>query len=154
MELKVHTRSTDRRLFIENAVRFYAAELNISKLKFKLDVRTVTGLVQEVGARGVAQSDVLEPNKKELTVFLDSRLSTDKLISTLAHEMVHIKQMVRGQYWSFTDDYGDVTHFWRGKPVKSGYFKQPWELEAWAKERLLSVKLESIIYDFDSPLMG
>lgn len=147
MKLTVHTRSAGRKAFLENAAKFFANELNISKLNFDLNVYSIRGL-KEKGSRGVATIVSAKRGHKELAVYLDSRLDTDKLISTFAHEMVHIKQMARGQYWSFVDDYGHPQRYWMGKEVDENYFDQPWEIEAWTKERLLSVKLERIIYDF------
>ena len=147
MKLTVHTRSAGRKAFIENATKFYAKELNINMLNFDLNVYSIRGL-KEKGSHGVAQIVESKRGHKELAIFLDSRLGMDKLVSTLAHEMVHIKQMARGQYWSFVDDYGHPTRYWMGKEVDENYFDQPWEIEAWTKERLLSVKLERIMYDF------
>ena len=40
---------------------------------------------------------------------LDSRLDTDKLIQTLAHEMVHVKQIAKGQL-----SYEGKKIFWKG----------------------------------------
>lgn len=147
MKLEIYTRSAGRKAFLENATKFYAKELNINKLNFDLTIYSIRGL-KEKGSAGVAQIVDAKRGHKDLAIFLDSRLGIDKLVSTLAHEMVHIKQMARGQYWSFVDDYGHPTRYWMGKEVNENYFDQPWEIEAWTKERLLSVKLERIMYDF------
>lgn len=147
MNLEIHSRSAGRKALITKAAMFFAKELNVHKLNFKLNIYSIRGL-KEKGTRGVAQIVTMTRGKKELAVYLDSRLGVDLMISTLAHEMVHIKQMARGQYWSFVDDYGHPTRFWMGKEVDEHYFDQPWEIEAWSKERLLTVKFERIIYEF------
>jgi hypothetical protein len=58
----------------------------------------------------------------------------EKLGATLAHEMVHVKQFVKGQ----VKTYNGAT-FWRGRRVKDtvDYLDRPWEREAFMKQELL-----------------
>ena len=147
MNIEIHTRSEQRKAFVMAAATFFAKELNIHKLNFTLDIFPMKGL-RERGTRGLAHMEYGGRGTKKMEIHIDSRLPENLLISTLAHEMVHIKQMLRGQYWAFTDDYGTPVRFWLGKQVDAKYIDQPWEIEAWTKERLLSVKYESIIYEF------
>ena len=65
----------------------------------------------------------IQPNKK-----------LDYLGATLAHEMVHVKQIAKGQLKSL-----GKSHYWNGKKFsyKSKYLYQPWEVEAFSKQELL-----------------
>ena len=74
---------------------------------------------------------------------LDSRLNTYDLVETIAHEMVHIKQKVLGQL-----RYEGRSTYWLGKKVicsKINYYDQPWEQEAWSKQKLLAVQIFKIL---------
>ena len=53
---------------------------------------------------------------------------------TLAHEMVHVKQLARGVLKT-----KNGTKYWRGKRYSKNtkYLNTPWELEAFAKQEIL-----------------
>lgn len=66
-------------------------------------------------------ADGFAKNPREFEIELDSRLKQRDLLTTLAHEMVHVKQFVRGEIpYVFPDD---------GK-----YYDWPWEIEAFGRE--------------------
>lgn len=71
---------------------------------------------------------------KHIMVDIDSRLILDDMISTLAHEMIHVKQFAKGQLREGKVIRGVQTWVWCGKPVKKKYHTQPWEIEAYSKE--------------------
>jgi hypothetical protein len=60
--------------------------------------------------------------------------SREKMGLTLAHEMVHVKQIAKGVLKSYNG-----VSYWRGKRVgkKVKYLYQPWEVEAFSKQELL-----------------
>jgi hypothetical protein len=62
-------------------------------------------------------------------------------MSTLAHEMVHVKQFAK-------DELDMALCYWKGKDHSStGYWKQPWEVEA----RKLQIKLmNSFMKEYES----
>jgi hypothetical protein len=111
-----------------------------------LYVYTVKGLIKNNDARGMCQLDDPINGRKQIVVFIDSSLKFDSLIQVLAHEMIHVKQMVKGHYWFFVDEYDTDTHFWRGEQIKADYWDRPWEKEAWRKEKLLAIKFEKLFY--------
>jgi len=55
-------------------------------------------------------------------------------MSTLAHELVHVKQFARGE----------LTHnlqYWKGKDCSdTDYWKQPWEIEARRLQKKLMIE--------------
>lgn len=141
MEIKVHTRSPDRRALIEAASSFYAQELGLERSRYSLDIISKTGLARDENSRGTCTK--LGP--KCLVMFLDSRLNMDALIQTLAHEMIHVKQLARGQLRMTVSRAGNVVHYWNGRRVRAGYYDQPWEQEAFSRERLLANKIYSMM---------
>jgi hypothetical protein len=73
---------------------------------------------------------------------LDSGIGVERLITTLAHEMVHVKQYAKGQIKSSKSC---KTNYWMGKNIRKEYFEQPWEIEAYSKERVLANKIFHMI---------
>ncbi len=57
------------------------------------------------------------------------------MLLTLAHELVHVKQIVSGKL----KDVGDGSKRWNGKVYHrdTPYLEQPWELQAYAKQELV-----------------
>lgn len=58
-----------------------------------------------------------------------------ELAITLAHEMVHVKQMAKGQLKNGARG----TQIWMGKkyPAKTTYLDRPWEVEAFSRQELI-----------------
>ena len=56
------------------------------------------------------------------------------MLLTLAHEMVHAKQYVRGQYRGEWARNGRMKKLWLGKPYSVEYMKRPWEIEAFGRQ--------------------
>ena len=74
-------------------------------------------------------------NQNEYELEIDRTLTLRKLLTTVAHEMVHVKQYVRREL------VGDYT--WQGKtinPKRCDYWDQPWEIEAHGRECGLFVR--------------
>ena len=142
MNIEILNRCPNKRAFIENAVKFYAKELNIAKRKFDLDIIVRRFMARDHNFNGAVQR-MPEGN---IVMFLDANLNADKVMTVLAHEMVHVKQFVLGQYRIEEDEYGHATHYWLGKQWRARYYDQPWEIDAWSKERLLVAKLERTIH--------
>lgn len=139
MELYLDMRQSDRKDLIEACIKLYARELKIDKNAFSLAVFSRKGMKEEIGAYGMAA----RLRDKVFIMDLDSRLSMEKLIEVVAHEMVHIKQFVRGQLIT-----KGRSVFWLGQKVlrsKVHYYDQPWEKDAWSKEKLLSAKVYKIL---------
>jgi hypothetical protein len=80
-------------------------------------------------------------------MILDSRLPTQQLIQTIAHEMVHVKQIARGRLQTrFVKK--KLINVWYGKEYTADdliYYQRPWELEAFRQERELAYRLWDVI---------
>ena len=142
MNTLVHYRSKAKRQFIEQVIQILAKELKLDKRNFELDVCVRKGLAKNGGYNGAVQPHA----DGGYVMFIDSALDAVKMVEILAHEMVHVKQFVLGQLQIETDEYGFATYYWMGKKNTDKYFDRPWEIDAWAKERLLSVAVERTIW--------
>lgn len=101
------------------AVKHFARQLGISRLKTNIIVRIHNrAFVDEIGTDGLC-----EPIN-ERTFIIDVALFTNWL-STLAHEMVHVKQFARGEL-----DFAFA--YWKSTRISENmeYWIQPWEKEA------------------------
>jgi hypothetical protein len=69
------------------------------------------------------------------TIIINDKVSPAKMSDVIAHEMVHIDQMKRGDL-----DYDDKNVYWKGKviprsSIKEGAKNLPWEKEAYNKTK-------------------
>jgi hypothetical protein len=78
-------------------------------------------------------------DQKEITIMVDSKLKLPYMLITLAHEMVHAKQYIRGQYRAELSRNGKVKKLWLGRPYSVEYLKRPWEREAFRREGELAL---------------
>lgn len=63
---------------------------------------------------------------------------TEIMLESLAHEMVHVRQFVKGQLKERYKKRKRIT-FWNNKPVYRTYWNQPWEKEAFNLQMLLKI---------------
>ena len=64
---------------------------------------------------------------RAFTITLNKKLENNVLLETLAHEMIHVKQWVRGEL----KDTNCGRQLWKGKDyTNTDYDNQPWEIEA------------------------
>jgi hypothetical protein len=138
MDIQLNMRKGGTKEFIGMIVKYFEQELKLKNSSWTVDVRTKRGMRLEDGTRGC----VTYVAPKYLVMVLDSGLDLERLVLTLAHEMVHVKQYARGQ---IKHKLGQKTRYWMGKPVRKSYYNQPWELEAFSKERVLANKVFQII---------
>lgn len=141
MEIEFLSRASSRKEIIEATAKFYAKKLNLLNSKYKIYIAMDPNLHKDSDANGMCA----KTGDKEITIGLYSRLSPSALFQTLAHEMVHAKQMMRGQYRIEFGPRGRVTHYWMGKSVKKEYIERPWEIEAFMREGLLVRHLSEIV---------
>lgn len=137
MDIQFNIKNSGSKEFIGMVVKFFEQELKLKNSSWTLDVRTERGMRFD-GTRGC----VTYVGPKYLVMFVDSGLDMERLVLTLAHEMVHVKQYARGQ---IKHKLGGKTYYWMGKPIRKQYYDQPWEVEAFSKERVLANKIFQII---------
>lgn len=68
-----------------------------------------------------------------------SKLRLRKILETVAHEMVHVKQYARGELYQGTRV---NKHRWQGKWISNNqdYWDHPWEIEAHGREAGLFIR--------------
>lgn len=77
------------------------------------------------------------PRSFELEIH--SKMSLRKVLETVAHEMVHVKQYARGELYEGSRI---AKHRWQGKWLAKDpdYWEQPWEIEAHGREAGLFIR--------------
>lgn len=142
MQHQVLSKSPGRRILIEGVVKVLIHELKLTKSRKFLTVRSERGLVQRDQMRGVVGPDPDDPN--HIVMLLDSALSHENLIATLCHEMVHVKQFALGQA-QIKYRGKKATFQWMGRSVNACYWDQPWEQDAWRREKVLASRIYKIM---------
>ena len=124
----------------EEVVRYYICnlfrELNIHRLSSKcVDIEFVDEIDDQ--SQGEAIGDKDDVSIKIARNSCGATMSFLNQMQTLAHEMVHTKQFLRGEL-----GYDSKGNFKWKKEVMEGkkYTEQPWELEATSLERTLFLK--------------
>jgi hypothetical protein len=76
---------------------------------------------------------------REFELEIHNKMSMRKVLETVAHEMVHVKQYARGELYESSRT---AKHRWQGKYLKAepDYWDQPWEIEAHGRETGLFVR--------------
>lgn len=138
MDIQVIGRKSATKALLETASKFLAKELKLENSKYTLLIMTDKGMAKRDGCRGV----VSKIGPKCISMIIDNGLDLERFIITLAHEMVHVKQYAKGQVKASKSC---KTHYWMGKHIRKSYYEQPWEVEAFTKERVLANKLFAII---------
>lgn len=138
MDLTIIARKSQTKSLIESCLNVYKHELKLQNSKFKLIVFTERGMAAREGYRG----SVFKLGPKVIGMVLDTALDMEKLIITIAHEMVHVKQYAKGQMSHTKNQRGRL---WMGQKIKTEYYDSPWEIEAFTKERVLANKVFKII---------
>lgn len=144
MEIKVLAHGNtnpDKVIMVNKTVKFYAKYLNITDFKYTVYICMAPKMRQKDGNNGICS----KTGDKEISIAVDSALALPQLLMTLAHEMVHAKQYVRGQYRGEMSRNGKMKRIWLGKPVSVAYFKRPWEREAFRREGELAMALMSTV---------
>lgn len=133
MEIKVFGRSKERREVVEKVAKFYLKQLNLAKSKHKVVITLAPHVRRDTNSNGYFIKIV----HGLYQVVLDSRLEMTQFLRTLAHELVHVKQSVRGHYKTEIYKNGKEKRYWLGKHVVAKYEDQPWEREAFRREEEL-----------------
>lgn len=130
MEIEIVTRSVKRKFVLETASRFLRKELKLEKSKYALTIYNAPGLRKREGFNGICS----EVAPHDIVIMVDGGLAECELVQCLAHEMVHVKQIAKGQLQLDSKQ----RQTWLGQRVNAVYHERPWEQEAFARERLLA----------------
>ena len=128
MNFIVQSRSKRTKKFFEAILPSMIRQLNLTNSRKCLIVKT-----DRIDSQGVTLP--FDEIDTYLVVVNSTKRLTDMGI-TLAHEMVHVRQMAKGTLKSVAKGYST----WNGKLYNSKkikYLDQPWEQDAFAKQELI-----------------
>lgn len=117
---------------LKGAIAVMSYKLGIAHLPINYEIllgRTVNKHDNE--CRGWAHAHRAR-NKWTATVFVMREKNIDKMISTLAHELIHIKQFVKDGLDLETGHFKGRK--WAARKDQSIYYDSPWEREAYGNE--------------------
>ena len=143
MLIEVTGGTVNQRKRVESIVYFCINKMMPRMQDLEITVK-LKSLVKKQGAYGFCMADpegdaerLDRPRCFEIEV--DNRLTMRKLLETVAHEMVHVKQYARGELYQGVR----VNKMrWQGKWLNHNvdYWDQPWEIEAHGREAGLFVR--------------
>jgi len=126
MELTIIGGTQSQKKYVESIVNFC-----IKKLMPRMRTLDITvKLTSPKGAYGYCLSETT----RTFEIEVDRTLKLRRLLETVAHEMVHVKQYARKELKS--------ENVWQGKLISptTDYWDQPWEIEAHGRECGLFVR--------------
>ena len=139
MDIEIHTKSAEKRRFLEAFAKVYAKLLNIETRKGAIIIATKRDVRSEHEAEGLTLGV-----DKDIFIFLQSDLGPWDMARVLAHEMVHAKQHLLGQI-KHKVKRGRTQTYWMGRLNKNDYLNQPWEVAAYRQESMLMHRAIQII---------
>jgi len=128
MEFKVEASKRNKK-FIEALMPSMLRQLNLENSKRVLLIR----VADECGDNQGATVDL--GKTLGIVVIIKPRRNLKDVGLTLAHEMVHVKQLAKGQLKTRKTG----SYVWAGKRYgkKTEYLSMPWEIEAFSKQELI-----------------
>ena len=128
---------------IEYAFWYYCKRLGIEHCNWSVQIR----LIGEKDCNSVVVCT------DKIIIYINKEYNLSDILYTLAHEMIHVKQVVLNQqllineeyviwkknhiYYLKENGYGANLVLPSGKVVNVDYYKLPWEQEAYAKDKKL-----------------
>lgn len=127
---------------LATSIAEYCADKLFSKKLSKniqLDIEFSRTLYKEDGILGEIDFDDSNHRPREFTITVDSTVSKRRIMETIAHEMVHLKQYAKGELLDL-EKCGSIK--WQNQLVdnKTNYWELPWEVEAHGKELGLFIR--------------
>jgi hypothetical protein len=129
MEFKVQSRSKELKRYVELLMPRLIKELKLENSRKFVLVEIAKNAVDDKAYGATTNL----PGLDSFVIALKPQKWND-LGSTLAHEMVHVKQFAKGQL-----QVKNGVRYWCGKKYtkRTKYMDQPWELEAFARQEIV-----------------
>ena len=143
IEIKVNGCSKDRELSraIKDSAQFFIKKLMPRKKRLKITIQLIHGLLEKESILGdcIVEDFAVRNRHYEFTIRIDfTPENKHAMITTLAHEMSHVKQYSSGRLYHFNGS-GNIS-IWEGTKFDSDivpYDELPWEIDALANEKAL-----------------
>ena len=123
-------------------------EYCINKLMPRMRTLEIEVQIKNIEKKEDADGYCLRNSPREFELEISNNQGLRKMLETVAHEMVHVKQYARNEMNDWVHDSTREKYYkWKGTsvPEKTNYWDLPWEIEAngmevglfvrWAKER-------------------
>ena len=144
-------RSHNKELYqaIGSAALYYGALLLGTRMVnyIYLDIKLTKDLKQKEQAYGychIIDDNLNKPREFMIELDTSMKFGFDQILTWLAHEMVHLKQFVRGELY----DYATGNVQWKSRTYgRVHYSDQPWEKEAYRLETKLYEMFEEWYYE-------
>jgi hypothetical protein len=135
MEYDVEADNLKVKKFLDSLMPSYIKQLGLTNSKRAVLVKVTKDLEEDF------QGATMNMEFADCLMVLlrtPKRLTPSSLLdmaSTLAHEMVHVKQLAKGQMKFLPNE----ARIWKGKRYskKTKYLDMPWEIDAFSKQELL-----------------
>jgi hypothetical protein len=137
--------SPDTKKMFEEATMYFASVLMstrmVNTLNIRLELRKTTLAKEQAGVAYRDTKGSFSQKKHQIVIRYKEGATTD-MLTTLAHEMFHVKQFALNElqlrYWK-TDR--KLHARWKGAEMGAvdeiSYIKRPWEIEAYANQDAL-----------------
>jgi len=128
MEYLIETRSKRTKILFEAIVPRMIKELKLERSRKTLFIK----VCRDVPDNHEGSTSPLDMFDAYVVLIKPKNLKDMGI--TLAHEMVHVKQLAKGTLKCI-----DGVTYWKGKRYRKNhkYLNQPWEIEAFSKQELL-----------------
>lgn len=118
----------------------YVIDKYLPRLKNKISVRVIgkkdLRLDEDILADCAQHFEDDSPVPREFVIRIDTSQSLKNFFRTLSHELIHVKQLAKGEMRYSLRENGKV--YWYKKLMsildESSYYDQPWEIEAHGRE--------------------
>jgi len=144
-------RSHNKELYqaVGSAALYYGALLLGTRMlkNIELDIKLTKDLKKKEQAYGychITDDNLNRPREFMIELDTSMKYGFDQILTWLAHEMVHLKQFVRGELC----DYETGRVQWKKRMYGNVYYEdQPWEREAYRLETKLYEEFEGWYYE-------
>lgn len=125
LDLTIRGGTKEEKKLVSEMVEYCVVALNLYRMNLEINVQ-IKKLTDAFGYCAWEDNNI---RPREFTIEIAKGMSKKKFLTTLAHEMVHVKQYVRGEIRErFQSDH---RVFWKDKDHSdTTYWSQPWEKEA------------------------
>jgi hypothetical protein len=135
MEYKVEANSPRAQKFLDSLMPSFIEQLGLTNSKRAVLVKVTKDLEDDFQG---ATHNIEFADCMMVLIKMPKRLTPLKLMemaTTLAHEMVHVRQLAKGVLRFAPNE----VKYWKGKRYtsKTKYLDMPWEIDAFSKQELL-----------------